>query len=92
MEYRGVIQRVVEVFSKESIFKDFNTIEPGEDFVVTIKKALEQCDVLLVIIGKSWLNMKDQKGLARLNDPDDFVRIEIATALKKEYSDNSCFI
>lgn len=70
-------------FSKEQIFKDFNTILPGDDFVVSIDNALRKCDVLLVIIGKSWLGMKDVEGRSRLDDPDDFVRLEIATALSR---------
>jgi hypothetical protein len=70
-------------FAKEQIFKDFNTILPGDDFTISIQNALAKCDVLLVVMGKSWLNMKDVKGNRRLDDPDDFVRIEIATALER---------
>lgn len=70
-------------FSKDQIFKDFNTILPGDDFVVSIDNALRKCDVLLVIIGKTWLDMKDVQGRRRLEDPDDFVRLEIATALSR---------
>lgn len=70
-------------FSKEQIFKDFNTILPGDDFVVSIDNALRKCDVLIVVIGKSWLEMKDVTGKRRLDDPDDFVRLEISTALAR---------
>ena len=70
-------------FAKEQIFKDFNTILPGDDFTISIQNALLKCDVLLVVMGKSWLGMKDAKGNRRLDDPDDFVRIEIATALER---------
>jgi hypothetical protein len=70
-------------FAKEQIFKDFNTILPGDDFTISIQNALAKCDVLLVVMGKSWLGMKDAKGNRRLDDPDDFVRIEIATALER---------
>ncbi len=70
-------------FSREQIFKDFNTILPGDDFVVSIDNALRKCDVLLVVIGKSWLDMKDVTGQRRLDDPDDFVRLEVATALAR---------
>lgn len=70
-------------FSKDQIFKDFNTILPGDDFVVSIDNALRKCDVLLVVIGKTWLDMKDTGGKRRLDDPDDFVRLEISTALAR---------
>ena len=70
-------------FSKDQIFKDFNTILPGDDFVISIENALRKCDVLLVVIGKSWLEMKDVTGKRRLDDPDDFVRLEVATALSR---------
>jgi hypothetical protein len=70
-------------FSKEQIFKDFNTILPGDDFVLSIDNALRKCDVLLVVIGKTWMDMKDASGKRRLDDPDDFVRLEIATALSR---------
>ena len=70
-------------FPKESIFKDFNTIRPGDDFVVSIQKALSNCNVLLVVMSKNWLEVKDKHGNRRINDPDDLVRIEIATAIER---------
>ena len=70
-------------FSRDQIFKDFNTILPGDDFVISIDNALRKCDVLLVVIGKSWLDLKDTTGQRRLDDPDDFVRLEVATALSR---------
>lgn len=70
-------------FAREQIFKDFNTILPGDDFVISIENALRKCDVLIVVIGKSWLDAKDSSGKRRLDDRDDFVRLEIATALSR---------
>ena len=70
-------------FPKESIFKDFNTIRPGDDFVVSIQKALSNCNVLLVVMSKNWLEVKDKNGNRRINDPDDLVRIEISTAIER---------
>lgn len=70
-------------FDKDQIFKDFNTILPGDDFVFSIENALRKCDVLLVIIGKTWLDIADEKGRRRLDDPDDFVRLEVSTALSR---------
>ena len=70
-------------FPKESIFKDFNTIRPGDDFVESIQKALSHCNVLLIVMSKNWLEVKDKHGNRRLNDPDDLVRIEISTAIER---------
>lgn len=70
-------------FPNNTIFKDFNTIRPGEDFVESINTALDQCQVLLVVISKNWLTVTNANGENRLHDADDFVRIEIATALKR---------
>jgi TIR domain len=78
--YNGLLK----YFPKEAIFKDFNTIQPGEDFVESINKALEQCQVLLVVISKDWIASKNAAGQHRLHDPVDFVRLEIATALKRK--------
>jgi hypothetical protein len=70
-------------FKKEQLFKDFNAILPGDDFVVSIQNALNKCNVLLVVIGRNWLRMEGVDGKRRLDDPDDFVRLEVATALER---------
>lgn len=70
-------------FPKETLFKDFNTIRPGDDFVESIQKALSHCNVLLVVMSKNWLEVKDKNGNRRISDPDDLVRIEIATAIER---------
>ncbi len=59
-------------------------IAPGLDFVSEIDVAVRSCDVLLAIIGRDWLDAKDAEGHRRLDNPEDFVRIEIATALKNK--------
>ena len=70
-------------FSRKQIFKDINSIELGDDFVEVITTAVESCDVLLALIGGRWLTITDQKGRRRLDDPDDFVRLEIEAALAR---------
>jgi len=69
-------------FGAESVFMDIDTIEPGTDFVKIIKDALSRCDILLVLIGKGWLNAADATGQRRLDDPEDFVRLEVQTGLE----------
>lgn len=84
----ALYQELIKHFPKGNIFKDFNTLRPGEDFVESIEKALASCDVLLVLISENWLTIQDAKGNKRINNTDDFVRLEIATALKR----NICVI
>jgi hypothetical protein len=68
-------------FGAQNVFMDIDTIEPGEDFRKVVSKAVGSCDVVLVMIGKQWLGMADTQGRRRLDDPRDFVRMEIGAAL-----------
>lgn len=65
------------------IFRDVETIEPGVDFVEAIGKSLESCGVMLAVIGPRWLNITDSHGRRRLEDPSDYTRLEVATALAR---------
>jgi hypothetical protein len=62
---------------------DVDTIEPGVDFVETIEESVGSCDVLVAVIGNRWLTSSDREGERRINLPQDFVRLEIATALSR---------
>ncbi len=71
-------------YGTDKIFMDL-AIEPGVDFIDTIKEAVGSCKVLLAIIGRQWLSVADPTtGMRRLDSPDDFVRTEIATALQRD--------
>jgi len=79
---RALYDRLVQHFSKERIFMDVDAIEPGLPFDEAIKRAVDQCEVLLVVIGRRW--MDKQAGMQpRIHDPKDFVRLEIAAALSR---------
>lgn len=65
------------------VFMDYDSIPIGIDFRQHIRKALDTCDVLLVIIGPRWAG-DDQAGSKRIMHDTDWVRIEVETALKKE--------
>jgi TIR domain len=67
------------------IFRDVQDIHPGDDFVKAIEQNLQNTTVVLIVIGKDWLNAKDALGQFRLNDPKDFVRLEIETALQHNH-------
>ena len=68
---------------EDRIFKDANSIRPGDDFVEKINAAVGACVVLLAVIGKRWLTVTGEDGRRRLDDPGDFVRLEIETALTR---------
>src|SRR5579872_843801 len=65
------------------LFMDVDTLEPGIDFVEAIEHAVGSCEVLIVIIGREWLTIQDADGQRRLDDPTDFVRLEIEAALTR---------
>ena len=76
-------ERVAAHFGREQVFKDVDSIVLGDDFAEVIANAVGSCDVLLALIGDRWLTITDEDGRRRLDDPDDFVRLEIETALKR---------
>lgn len=76
-----LFDRLVERFGYDSVFKDIDTIDYGEDFSDEIERAVIGCDILIAVIGRDWLDARDTEGRRRLDNPEDFVRIEIQTAL-----------
>ncbi len=79
---RAIYTSISNKIDRRNIFMDVDTIEPGLDFVDAIEKAIGQCSVLIAIIGPKWLG-KTGEGKARIDDPDDYIRVEIASALKR---------
>lgn len=71
-------------FGKNSVFMDVSGIGVGLDFRKAIDRSVATCGVLLAVIGKDWLDMKNEAGQRRLDDPSDFVRLETAAALKRD--------
>ena len=69
-------------FPQSHIFMDVD-MDLGIDFVEEIEKNVGACDVLIVVIGRHWLSSADEEGRRRLDNPEDFVRLEIGTALKR---------
>ena len=70
-------------FGEKHLFKDVDSIQLGTDFRDAIKQGVNQCHVLLAVIGDEWLKATDKAGARRLDDPDDFVRLEITSALDR---------
>jgi WD40 repeat protein len=75
--------RLVEHLGQGQVFKDVDSIELGDDFVEVITAAVADCDVLLALIGNRWLTITGDDGRRRLEEPDDFVRLEIEAALTR---------
>jgi hypothetical protein len=71
-------------FGADNVFKDIDTIPYGADFEKVIEAKVSSCDALIAVIGKDWLNAKDANGNRRLDNARDWVRNEIATALKRD--------
>jgi hypothetical protein len=80
---RWLYARLVEHFGREQIFKDVDSLELGDEFPKVIADAVGACDVLLALVGKRWLTIADHDGKRRLENPDDFVRLEIEAALQR---------
>lgn len=79
-----LFDRLETRFGTGNVFMDVDSIKPGRDFVEAIEDAVGHCDVLLALIGPHWLGADDEHGRRRLDDPDDFVALEIITALRRE--------
>lgn len=74
--------KLEQVFGKENIFYDVETLEAGLNFDESIAKALNESKVLLAMIGPHWLKAVDSNGVKRITKPEDWVRKEISEALK----------
>jgi hypothetical protein len=75
----AIHDRLVEFLPDERVFMDVLGIETGADFSKRLEAALAECSVLLVLIGKRWAG-SDESGGSRLQDPQDWVRLEVASA------------
>jgi hypothetical protein len=76
--------RLAAEFGADQIFLDLDAIDAGADFVRRINDAVGNCDVLIAVIGDEWLTTADPGGRRRLDDPADFVRLEIAASLERD--------
>ncbi len=66
-----------------NIFRDIDDIPPGVEFDTYINEAVGSCGVLIALIGPRWLTVTDKTGSRRVDDPKDFIHLEILTALKR---------
>jgi hypothetical protein len=73
---------MVARFGERNVFMDVD-MEPGVDFIERISEAVGACRVLIVVMGPRWATVEDEDGKARIADPEDFVRLEVETALRR---------
>jgi YVTN family beta-propeller protein len=79
-----LFDRLADHLGRDQVFKDVDSIQLGDDFVEVITRAVGSCDVLLALIGDEWLTITDEHGRRRLDNPEDFVRLEIEAALTRK--------
>jgi formylglycine-generating enzyme required for sulfatase activity len=79
-----IYDRLVHRYGPDNVFKDVDNIPLGIDFRRFLGEAVGRCRVLLAIIGRQWLHVAGPAGGRRLDDPGDFVRLEIEAALRRD--------
>jgi hypothetical protein len=78
-----VHDRLQRDLGRDLLFMDVDAIPLGMNFVKILREEVAKCGVLLAVMGPRWCDACDDHGNRRLDDPNDFVRIEIATALQR---------
>ena len=82
-EARALYNDLVARIGKGSVFMDVDNIALGRDFRQVLQESLASCELMLVLIGREWVDLKNQSGCRRLEDRGDFIRLEIGAALKR---------
>lgn len=70
-------------FTDDQLFLDIDNLEPGADFTEVIEKSLDTCDVFLAVIGPYWQGTREGSNKPRIQEPGDWVRLEVSTALRR---------
>lgn len=76
-----IYDRLCQCFAGQEIFFDIDGIRPGLDFEEVIHREIVGAKLVVVVIGPRWLDCGSEHGKRRIDQPDDFVRVEIETAL-----------
>jgi hypothetical protein len=80
---RALYERLRREFGDNNVFIDLEGIEPGEDFVDSLERQLDGCEALVALISRDWVEARNEHGERRLDDPGDFVRIELGAAFRR---------
>lgn len=81
---RGLMSDLRNTFGSKQVFLDMEDIAAGSDFPRIIEEAVSNCELLLAVIGPSWVEVRDESGQRRIAEVNDFVRLEIAAALERK--------
>lgn len=79
-----IYERLVAEFGDDAVFMDCHSIPLGQDYRQVLKQQFSQCRVQLAVIGPDWVSVTDDDGTRRLDNPTDWVRLEIEAALGRE--------
>jgi hypothetical protein len=79
-----VLDRLVNEFGRDRMFFDVDSIPLGKNFPKVLREEVAKCGVLIAVIGPNWLDARTEDGKRRLDNPNDFVRIEITAALQRD--------
>jgi hypothetical protein len=79
----AICQYLERAFGRSRVFIDVD-MRAGSKFPEVLEHRLAECKVLLALMGPKWLDAQDEAGNRRLDDPNDWVRLEIARALKRD--------
>jgi hypothetical protein len=82
-EARALFDFLSNHLGKKSVFMDVDSIALGRDFRTVLQETTSSCDLMLVLIGRSWVGVRDENGKTRIENPTDYVRLEIGSALKR---------
>jgi glycosidase len=80
---RTIYQHLIAAFGRKCVFMDVSSIKGGTDYLRTIRETIAICDVCVALIGDKWWTVADDWGTRRLLQPEDLLRIEIASALRQ---------
>lgn len=79
-----IYDKLKEHFGDEAVFRDIESIPRGIDFRKYLEQSTKHAKIFLVIIGDKWVDARDDAGQRRLENPADYVRLEIESALRRE--------
>jgi hypothetical protein len=79
---RGIYQRLAARYGEHRVFRDLDAIPLAKDFRGRINEAMGSCSALVALIGRDWLTVTNSAGRRRIDDPSDWVRAEIASAIQ----------
>jgi hypothetical protein len=79
-----IFDRLAYALGRDSVFKDVDNLEAGENFPEKLRETISASCAFVPLMGEEWLNARDVHGSRRLDDPEDFVRTEIASALVRK--------